>query len=77
MIRKKIENIDNLLQVPDDIVFDAVKNIHSEEEKEEINKILENYKIYKEAEMTPIFLMDVVTYEFFCVARETFCKKLH
>lgn len=32
---------------------------------------------YKQAEMTPIFLLDEENMEIYCVAKETFKKKLH
>ena len=32
---------------------------------------------YKKAEMTPMFVLDVSNMDVFCVAKETFGKKLH
>ena len=34
-------------------------------------------KEFREAEMTPMFILDAKNMDVFCVARETFGKKLH
>jgi hypothetical protein len=41
------------------------------------NSILDKIAIFKQAEMTPIVLMDPTNYTVYVVSEETFMKKLH
>lgn len=41
------------------------------------NRMLAASKEFKNAGMTPIFLLDINTMDVFCVAKETFGKKLN
>lgn len=73
---KRIGSFQNLLELPEDIILEAIDKVPTDERKE-IDSILAAATVYREADMTPMFLMDVSTYDIYCVAKETFGKKLH
>ena len=52
-------------------------NVCSDDERNSFTRILEEAQIYKDAEMTPIFILDQNFKNLKVVAVETFMKKLH
>lgn len=66
----------NLVEVPENIVKQAWNAIGNEEDSG-FKVVLDAAKEYKSANMTPIFIFDTVAGDIYCVAKETFGKKLH
>lgn len=50
---------------------------YGEDDKNMFLKILKTAQVYKDAEMTPVFLLDPITMAIYVVAQETFGKLLH
>ena len=64
--------------IPENIITDAA-NVATEmgDEQNSFVRLLSAAKEFKAAGMTPIFLLDGDKMDMFCVAKETFKKKLH
>ena len=74
---KKINaSLDNLVQVPENIVISAAADIPDDLDNSFI-RILRVADEYKSANMTPIYILDRDRMDLFVAAKETFGKKLH
>jgi hypothetical protein len=69
-------NLDNMIQVSEEVMREAVQYI-PEDEESGIRTVLKAADEYKAANMTPIFIMDRYNMSVYVVAKETFGKKLH
>jgi hypothetical protein len=74
-MRKKII-IENCVEIPEDIVIAAWEAVDCDEESG-FGKVIRASLEYKSANMTPVFILNQYTMEIYCVAKETFGKKLH
>jgi len=72
---KDLKTIEELYVIPEEAVYSAAYYMGGEENN--FTKILDKVKAFKEAEMTPIILMDRYDATVYVVAAETFQKKLH
>jgi len=66
----------NLIHVPEQIIIDAWEAIGYEEDSG-FKVVLDAAAVYKEAGMTPMFIFDSYNGNVYCLAKETFGKKLH
>ena len=73
---KTIKSLDNLVQVPEDIVRLAASAIPLEEESG-LRTVLIAADEYKAANLTPIFILDQYNMDILVVCKETFGKRLH
>jgi len=69
-----IPNANNLIEVPETIVETASLQLEANNSYE---RLLNSGKIFKNAKMTPKYLYDDQLCIMYCVAEETFGKKLH
>ena len=69
-------SLNNLVQVPEDIVRMAAAAI-PEDEESGLRTVLKAADEYKAADMTPIFILDQNKMDILVVAKETFGKRLH
>jgi hypothetical protein len=72
---KKI-TINNCVEVPEQIVIAAWEAVECDEESG-FGKVIRASLEFKSANMTPVFILNRSNMEIYCVARETFGKKLH
>lgn len=68
--------LDSMVEVPEHIVASAAASIPDDPYNSFI-VILESGRLYKEAGMTPIYILDRQTMNLHVVAEETFGKKLN
>lgn len=73
---KKIVNLDNLVQVPENIVRMAAAYI-PEDEESGLRVVLKAADEYKAANLTPVFILDQYNMDILVVCKETFGKRLH
>lgn len=73
---KKIPKIESLVQIPENIVHAAFE-ASGEDADGGFSKVLEAAEIYREANMTPIFVLDQINMQIYCFAQETLGKRLH
>jgi hypothetical protein len=66
----------NFIEVPESIVVDAWNAVDNDEQSG-FKIVLDAAAKYKSANMTPVFIFDSVGGDIYCVAKETFGKKLH
>lgn len=76
MNKKKIKNIQNLVQVPEDVVRLAAAYI-PEDEESGLRIVLQAADEYTAANLTPIFILDQDNMDIMVVCEETFGKLLH
>lgn len=69
-------NLNNLVEVPENIVIAAASFI-PEDEESGLRTVLKAAEEYRAANMTPMFVLDRVNMDILCAARETFGKKLN
>lgn len=69
-------NLNNMIQISEEIVRQAVKYI-PEDEESGMRTVLKAADEYRAANMTPIFIMDRINMSIYVVAEETFGKKLN
>lgn len=69
-------NLNNMIQISEEIVRQAVKYI-PEYEESGMRTVLKAADEYRAANMTPIFIMDRINMSIYVVAEETFGKKLN
>ena len=72
---KKI-TLNNCVEVPEQIVIAAWEAVDCNEESA-FGKVIRASLEFKSANMTPVFILNQSNMEMYCVARETFGKKLH
>lgn len=72
---KKV-TMSNLVQVPEYIIQSAALSL-SDDENNSFSRVLKAAEEYKEAGMTPVFVLDKERMDIYCFAEETFGKKLH
>jgi hypothetical protein len=72
---KKI-TLNNCVEVPEQIVIAAWEAVDCNEESG-FGKVIRASLEFKSANMTPVFILNRSNMEMYCVARETFGKKLH
>lgn len=75
-MKKILANLDNLVQVPENIVISAAAAIPEDLDNSFI-RILKVADEYKSANMTPIYILDRNKMDIYVAAKETFGKKLH
>ena len=75
-MKKTITNLNNLVEVPESTLRQAVKYI-PEYEESGIRRVLDAADLYRAANMTPIFILDQQNMDVLVVAKETFGKRLH
>ena len=76
MFKKTIKNLENLVQVPENVVRLAAEYI-PEEEQSGLRVVLKAADEYIAANMTPIFILDQDNMDIMVVCKETFGKKLN
>lgn len=76
MKKKTIKNIENLVQVPEDVVRLAAVYI-PEDEESGLRTVLQAADEYIAANLTPIFILDQDNMDIMVVCKETFGKILH
>jgi len=76
MNKKTIKNLENLVQVPEDVVRLAAAYI-PEDEESGLRIVLEAADDYIAANLTPIFILDQDNMDIMVICKETFGKKLH
>ena len=67
------------VRIPEHAIVDAasmMEQIDGERENS-FTSILNKIAVFKQAEMTPVVLMDPANYTVYVVSEETFMKKLH
>jgi len=70
-----IPELQNIVIVDERTIVKAAA--HFGDERNSFATILEIADEYREADMTPMFLWDIDDRKVYCVAEETFLKKLH
>ena len=75
-MKKTIKSLDNLVQVPENIVRMAASYI-PEDEESGLRTVLEAADEYKAANLTPVFILDQHNMDILVVCAETFGKRLH
>lgn len=75
-MKKTIVNLQDMVQVPENIVRDVLKHI-PEDEESGIRTVMKAADEYRAANMTPIFILDRYNMDILVVAEETFGKRLH
>lgn len=73
---KKTPKIESLVEIPEKIVY-AAWEASGEDDEGGFSKVLEAAEIYKEANMTPMFVLDQINMQIYCFAKETIGKRLH
>lgn len=73
---KKIPKIDSLVQIPEKIVI-AAYEASGQDEEGGFHKVLQAAESYREANMTPVFVLDQINMQIYCYATETLGKRLH
>lgn len=76
--QKRISDMSTYKVIPEHIMEASAETaISMGESDNSFSRMLLAAEEFKKAEMTPIFLLDMQNMDVFCVARETFGKKLH
>jgi len=75
-VKKNIKNIQNLVQIPENVVRMAAEYI-PDEEQSGLRIVLEAADEYIAANLTPIFILDQDNMDIMVVCKETFGKILH
>ena len=75
-MKKILANLDNLVQVPENIVISAAAAIPEDLDNSFI-RIIKVADEYKSANMTTIYIFDRNKMDIYVAAKETFGKKLH
>jgi hypothetical protein len=64
-----------LIVIPEEAVRQAASYIGTGENS--FTEVLDKVSVYREAEMTPVILMDPIDMSVYVIALETYNKKLH
>lgn len=75
-MKKTTANLENLVQVPENIVRLAASAI-PEDEESGLRTVLQAADEYRSANLTPIFILDQYNMDILVVCKETFGKRLH
>lgn len=75
-MKKAVTNLQNLVEVPESILLQAVRYI-PEDEESAIRTVLLAADEYRAANLTPIFILDHGNMNILVVCKETFGKRLH
>ncbi len=73
---KEIPTLGNFIEVPEKIVKEAWAALGHEEDSG-FKTVLEAAAVYRSAKMTPVIIYNPDKGDIYCVAKETFGKKLH
>lgn len=75
-MKKLVTNLQNLVEVPESILLQAVRYI-PEDEESGIRTVLLAADEYRAANLTPVFILDHDNMNILVVCKETFGKRLH
>ena len=75
-MKKPITNLQNLVEIPESILLQAVQFIPDDEESG-IRTVLLAADEYRAANLTPVFILDHDSMNILVVCKETFGKRLH
>ena len=75
-MRRTITNLQNLVEIPESIILEAVKYI-PEDEESGMRTVLLAADEYRAANLTPVFILDQYSMNILVVCKETFGKRLH
>lgn len=68
--------VDNYVSVPEDVIASAAAYM-ADEPDNSFATVLESGRLFREAGMTPLYILDKDNMNVHVVAKETFGKKLH
>ena len=75
-MKRTINNLQNLVEIPESIILEAVKYI-PEDEESGMRTVLLAADEYRAANLTPVFILDQYSMNILVVCKETFGKRLH
>lgn len=75
-MKRTITNLQNLVEIPESILLEAVQYI-PEDEESGMRTVLLAADEYRAANLTPVFILDHDSMNILVVCRETFGKRLH
>lgn len=73
---KQAPSLGNFIEVPERVVQQAWDALGNEDDSG-FKTVLEAAQTYRDAEMTPVIIYNPDKGDIYCVAKETFGKKLH
>jgi hypothetical protein len=76
MKKVTIKNLENLVEIPENVVRLAAAYI-PEDEESGLRTVLQAAEEYTAANLTPIFILDQDNMDIMVVCKETFGKRLH
>jgi len=75
-MRRTITNLQNLVEIPESIILEAVQYI-PEDEESGMRTVLLAADENRAANLTPVFILDQYSMNILVVCKETFGKRLH
>ena len=75
-MKRTITNLQNLVEIPESILIEAVQYI-PEDEESGMRTVLMAADEYRAANLTPVFILDHDSMNILVVCKETFGKRLH